>query len=508
MNYNLNLLNSQPQLSIPISNLLVTPYEIRQLLEVKIQQKINEHGMLYLKGILSNAQEENYAELSTKGTNVALSALDAYGEEYIVFQGVVKDVSIQVAQEIRYIEVHAISYSYLLDVEKKSRSFQNKKNSYTDLAKQVTADYAAADVIDVVTNGVPTNKFIVQHMETDWEFLKRLASHFHTGLICDVRFDVPKYFFGIPEVPALELDNTDYSVKKDMQRFNRLSENGVTGLKEHDFICYEVETKCLMRIADAVMFRKKKLYVSEITSFAHKGLFISRLVLMPKKGLSQLHKKHNNIVGASFGGHILESKNDQVKVTLDIDKGHDPGEPCFFPYSTIYSSQDGSGWYCMPETGDTVRIYCPDGEDDHAYAISSVHEQVDEAELHQRNSGANASGGSGGGGMRGSGGAGDYSGQRDDPSVKSLTYGDKEIRLTPEGVYIIMDSAMITLTDEGITMMCENDIAFKSDKNIMLCAEEDVNIVGDSGVEIMCGDTAGILIEENVQVVGQEVHAN
>lgn len=500
MNYDFNLLNRQPQLFRPTGNLIVAPYQIKQLLEVEIRQKINEHSTLYLKGILVNAQEESYAELKAEGTNVVLSAYDESGDEHIIFQGVVKDIKIQVAQDTRHIEVYAVSYSYLLDIEKKSRSFQNKKKSYTDLIRQVTGGYSDADVIDFASNGAPTDKFIIQHMETDWQFLKRLASYFNTGLICDVRFDAPKYFFGVPEGQHLELDNANYSVKKNLKRFNQLAENGVNGLSEGDFICYEVETNCVVRVGDVVMFQQKQLYVSEIISKTHNGLFINQLFLMPKNGLGQLYKSNINAVGASFSGHILETKNDLVKVSLNIDRGHDPGEPCYFPYSTIYSSQDGSGWYCMPEIGDTVRIYCPDGEDDHAYAISSVHEQVDPDLMPQGNDGNKRNGGA-------SGVTGGYSGMRDDPGVKSLKYGSNEVRLTSEGVYIITENAVITMTEDGIVMMSDNDITFKSQKNIIMNADQEVSIVGVAEVGL-CSESATVLMTDNVEIVGQEVKAN
>jgi len=504
MNYDLSLLNSQPDMVIRTSDLRVSPYEIERLLEVSIHQEINEHGKLYLKGVLSKSQEDDYAKAPSKGTVIALSTVDSSGEEFILFQGVVMDLNIHVSQETRYIEVHAVSYSYLLDIEKKSRTFQNKKMTYTALAEQVTSSYEGATVIDAVTNGAATEKFIIQYMETDWEFLKRLASHFNTGLICDVKFDTPKYFIGIPKTKLFVLDCGNYSVKKDMQRFNRLSENGVDGLMEHDFIYYEVETNYVFRVGDEVLFQEQTLYVSEITSTAVKGRFVSHIVLTPINGLSQLYIPNTNVIGASFNGHIIEAKNDRVKVSLDIDKGHDPGPPCFFPYSTIYSSQDGSGWYCMPEIGDTVRIYHPDGEDDHAYAISSVHEQVDPALAPQGGEGGNSAGG----GVRAAGIAGSYSGMRDDPNVKSLTYGDKEIRLAPEGVYIIMDSSIVTMTEEGVIIMSENDIKFMSDKNIILSAEADVNIVGAAGVDLMCGEATSVMLDRNVQVIGHEVKAN
>ena len=38
-------------------------------------------------------------------------------------------------------------------------------------------------ISDVASKKKELGKFIVQYQETDWEFLKRLASHFHTNAI-------------------------------------------------------------------------------------------------------------------------------------------------------------------------------------------------------------------------------------------------------------------------------------------------------------------------------------
>jgi uncharacterized protein (DUF2345 family) len=151
----------------------------------------------------------------------------------------------------------------------------------------------------------------------------------------------------------------------------------------------------------------------------------------------------------------------------------------------------------MPEIGDSVRVYFPDGVEEHSYAISSVHEEVNNSSP-------------GGGSDSVSGGSGEYSGQRDDPSVKSLRNQDgKEIRLTPGGIYIIADGTVITLTDEGgVLITSDKDIEFKSDQNIVLSAEENINIIGLTGVDLSCNETASVKIEEDIKVTGQEVKSN
>ena len=48
----------------------------------------------------------------------------------------------------------------------------------------------------------------------------------------------------------------------------------------------------------------------------------------------------------------------------------------YFPYSTVAASPDGSGWYCMPKAGDSVRIFFPEKDEKEGYAVSSILGQV------------------------------------------------------------------------------------------------------------------------------------
>jgi len=495
---------SGTELFIRTGNLRIPPFVLEKLIDVKIEQKINEHSSLYFVGLLADGVGDSYVNLPMEGANIALVSVEDSGEQHTLFQGVVKDAVIRVVQDTYHIEVHALAYSYWLDIEKKSRSFQDKEKSYTDLLKQVMAAYPGGAVIDVATDGIPTNKFIIQHMETDWEFLKRLASQFKTGIVCEPGFDGPKIYFGVPELQSLTLDTFEYSVKKDIDRFKQLSENGVEGLSEHDFIYYVVETPHVTKIGDKIEFLDKSFHVSEMKSVADKGLLINHLTIVANKGLCQPYISHEEIVGASFNGQILEVENDRVKVRLDIDWGHDPGPPCFFPYSTVYSSEDGSGWYCMPEINDTVRLYCPDGEDEHCYVISSVHESVDAAQIPQR---GNSGGGSSGGGSSG-GGASPGGATRSDPSVKSLRNScGMEIQLTPDGIFICAGDSTITLTEEGIVIASAQDITFQAEQNIVMVAESEIQIVGSTSVELS-GGGAEVMIEGDVEIKGEEVRSN
>lgn len=481
---------------ISFQNLSIAPYEVEKLLDVKMEHKMNEHSTLYVKALLSEDVKDNYVKKCRQGSDVSLYIKNSENAG-VLFCGIVKNIQVSCVHGSYYMELYAVSYSYLLDIEKKNRTFQDKQKTYDLVENQIMKEYDDAIMIDVASQETELGRFIVQYQETDWEFLKRLASHFNTGIVNDVHYAKIRCFFGIPNIKTHVIDAFNYSVKQDIGRFLTLSQNGVDGITERDFVYYEIESDEPANIGDIVQFQGKELYVCRVNAYISRGVLLFYLTLTTKNGMIQMFQMHEKVVGVSLNATIDEIENDRVKVTFQIDKeaNHDPGKQYFFSYSTIYSSKDGSGWYCMPEIGDSVRIYFPDGIEEHSYAISSIHDGVDP------NMQIGSSNGKG---------EDEYTGQRDNPSVKSLrNKNGKEIRLTPGGIYIIADGTTITLMDEGgVSVVSDQNIEFKSDQNIVISAEQDVSIVGLAGAYLSCSETASIRLEDNVEVIGQEVKAN
>ncbi|MFF2094577.1 phage tail protein, partial [Paenibacillus sp. NPDC058174] len=215
------------------------------------------------------------------------------------------------------------------------------------------------------------------------------------------------------------------------------------------FIRYEVTTNEVFELCDAVEFKKRQLYVYNAVTEFRNGVLTHTYQFMDAKGFS-FGKMHNRaLAGTSLFGKVVGISNDTVKVFLDIDKDQDDATASWFPYSTIYSSPDGSGWYCMPETGDQIRVYFPDEQDGNAFAASSVNLSSSDSK------------------------------KRSDPSVKSIStkYG-KQIVFQPGAVEIIGSGKLLMrLTDDG-------GIEINSDKKIALNAEDDIEINGGTKVII------------------------
>ena len=84
-----------------------------------------------------------------------------------------------------------------------------------------------------------------------------------------------------------------------------------------------------------------------------------------------------SVEGRPLTGIVQNVEADRAQVFLNtIDASYDSGGDWWFPYSTAYSSQDGSGWYSMPAAGDQARVFFPSDNEGDAFAASSVTKHV------------------------------------------------------------------------------------------------------------------------------------
>ncbi|WP_027624794.1 contractile injection system protein, VgrG/Pvc8 family [Clostridium lundense] len=457
-------------------DILVAPYKFQKITKLKITREVNEHARLYISGIIDEENADKYVETADAETNIALSLKDEKNSVTNVFQGVVTNIQVNANREVRTLEVEALSRTFLMDIKKKSRTFQNENLSYKDVLNIVNSGYSNIKMSDKIANGTKIDKFIVQYKETDWEFIKRLASHFNVPVVSECQLENIRYSIGNSGCCKIyKLDEFNYSIKKELQEYKLKSGNGVNGLNDVNLINYEVITNKVMYLCNLVNFKGRNLYIYKSEMELINGVISNKYVLRDEKGIKVRRIYNNKIVGISLEGNILDTKNDVVKINLKID-GNKGGSK-WFPYSTVYSSPDGTGWYCMPEIGDAIRLYFPDNEEKNAYAISSVNIKSSNSK------------------------------KRSDPSVKSLgtKYG-KEIVMKPGAVEIIGNgNLLMRLTDDG-------GIEVKSDKKIVLDAKEDIEITGGGKVSIQGSSGvnltqagANVKIQDNVTMSGGKV---
>jgi hypothetical protein len=467
------------------------PYVFKDILELKITQKINEHARLHISGALEHQEEaRDYVQMTDEDTPVALTYMDAAGNINYLFQGVVTNIYQQAMGQLKVLTVEAASFSYKLDVLRRSRSFQRHHEPYSYIFKRIndTAKRSIKDLTgDVIVAreteaNMRTGRLILQYMETDWQFLKRLASHFNIGLTPDITVGQPLVYFGSPSEPRQtggksesgqgdreqtgpQLNTTTYSIRRDTAAYsfstNNYRHNSHINLSENDFTYFETQSPDLLRLGQEVTFHGRDFYVQAIQTSMAKHLINTAYTLTTRAGLMQDDRLNPAFAGVSLHGVVRQIYKDQVAVHIsEIDGSCDHGAQWLFPFTTVYSSPEGSGLYIMPEIGDSVRIYFPNNKEHEAVAVSAANHIPA------------------------------IRGERVDPDTKIISnVHGKQIVLTPGGIQIIANGNMVmTLSDNGGLIVHSNKkIIFEAADDIEIKSKSNVFVHGYEGVHIEQG---------------------
>ncbi|HYH04005.1 MAG TPA: hypothetical protein VEC37_12955, partial [Bacillota bacterium] len=127
-------------MDIPVlgyENIQITPFELQELVELKITRKVNEHTRLTFTGIVPETKRDSYVEDADGKTEIEVRLGGVTVKNPTLFKGQVANIKVKTVRDVFFLEVEAVSSTYDLDVKRKSRSFQNAAMTYTDLIKQV-----------------------------------------------------------------------------------------------------------------------------------------------------------------------------------------------------------------------------------------------------------------------------------------------------------------------------------------------------------------------------------
>ncbi|MEZ2661317.1 hypothetical protein [Aneurinibacillus aneurinilyticus] len=280
-----------------------------------------------------------------------------------------------------------------------------------------------------------------------------------------------------------KLEDFHYTIKKRLSDFRISSENDRKTGTESDFIYYEVETDKVLDIGSEVQFKGKMLVVCEVYTEMKDSLLKHQYIICSKKGMEQHTVYHQEITGISLQGKVIAVEKDNVKVHLDIDKEQSIATAWWFPYSTAYTAEGNSGWYCMPELNDYVRIYFPSRKEEEAIAMGSVRK---DSEIKEKNKLGN-------------------------PDIKYFrTAFGKELMFSPEEIVITGKDGEIFIklnekdgiqifSTKNIHIISQADIAMNAEKRVTLSAKEEINLT--------CKESR-ITLNGSTSISGKEVKTN
>ncbi|WP_315076439.1 late control protein D [uncultured Clostridium sp.] len=471
--------------AINYEKIRVDGYNVLSIKYMKIDTTINEHGTLKLKAILENGDiNDIYSTTDNKTIEVYYDET----EKTTLFYGVVTDVEISVELGVYTIELEAKTLSYLMDIKLKLRSFQHISLSTHKLVNLIMKDYLNANYILNIPDE-EVKELIIQYEESDWELLKRIASKYNVGLFPVIDDKTIKFTMAIPnQEKELLSDNISHEIKKDVEEYRYMLINNLEDAKEIDYITYKITNYEVLKLGDSINFMGQKFFVFKGEYEIKNGILENTYELRIKNGLRQKRIFNTAVIGSSINGKIMKIQGSQVKIHLNIDKSQDESSAYLFDFSTMSASEDGSGWYCMPEIGDSVKVYFPTKDEDEAFAVSAVSEYKQMATENEDSMG--------------------------NPDNKYLrTKHNKQVKLTPGGIFISCDSgqAQMNLSNDGVlSISSQKDVNINAKGNIKIQAEKSFLISSTKSINFACDKNGGLNFDSEGQIkeLGTKVNNN
>ena len=345
----------------------ITGLSLDKILACEIQSHIGEHSTLKLSGLVENEEEFLYGV--SDGQDIEVIIQGSEGTK-ILFSGIVTGVSITESGQMKTACVEGKSRSWLMDRTKHSRSFQNAHITFQALTQEILKDYTGSSLI-YTGDSQEIGNLIIQYEETDWDFLKRVLSLVGLALTPDSQKEGLKLFAGVPKFPETALSYTVLEMDKDMDSYYYLKANK-REVHAADFTQYIISSEQLMGIFDTAAVQGQPLAVYAYQYSFEQQEMIGTYCLQSAKGLVVQASYPMHLIGAALMAKVVRVSKNKIQAAMEIDGAHIERAVHWFPYSTLSASPDGSGWYCMPEIDDDVRIYFPSKQEAEAIALSAV----------------------------------------------------------------------------------------------------------------------------------------
>ena len=404
-------------------------------MSLEINSRIGEHTIGKIKYIGSVNQLSLYDALIDRRGDKEIKILgrsniaDNTGNstEKIFLNGVIKELQInETTAGALTVEIIAISKSALLDRIPRYRSFQDPTLTYSAIAEEINGNYGTNDgkIVNVGEDMQAVPRMTIQYNETDWEYLKRIASYTGQPLMANSNKVLVGFFKNMPaQTPNLtysyfgketEEERTYYRVEGTevysvstpikLKIRNRVSGEEV----ENDYYVIESRIynegntlKCEYKLG-----KQTDYFVDPIPHEKIRGAVIeARTVHIARTDESKSEHgrtdgSSDNLEGRTMGikpvniyvaeeqeknnNRSQEVKTSDIAVmTVDLTEGlrklggavQSEGDKyagkSYFPYVTPYS-QTNTGFTPAPEANDRVALYFPNGNETHAIVLGAV----------------------------------------------------------------------------------------------------------------------------------------
>ena len=325
-----------------------------------IVKKMQNHSLLKVGGFVNFEEQKRLVSLD-KLQKKDISFFWCYdtlkSDDYTqLFYGKITQVKLSQRGAEMYCEIEAHSMSSILDLEKKTRVFQNCNKTYKDLFNQIiSADHYKKikfDEIDFLKKQI--SELIIQYNETDWEFLQRICRRVKAYCFMTGDDRQGKIFFDGGDIDVV--DSNYFSITRSSHNEEIL-----------------LESREIYRLGNRLKF-KNKIYTINEVSHQFKNATIYNSYTLKEKDLNSTYSGHPALQGLTLKAKVTDNRDEsnkgKIKVEFHQINNLEDIWPSsyYFNVTTPYSSnQTGNnvGFYSIPEVDETVLVeFCSDYEKD------------------------------------------------------------------------------------------------------------------------------------------------
>lgn len=467
----------------------ITGFEQFDMQSCTIHKGVNEHGTAVIKFTIEEKKLKSFQDSVKEITWSNIKIKDENGGNKIIFTGIITKFEVEnLAGDARLI-VTMTGGSCLLDMEKQFRTFQKDDTKISKILDRILDDAKKTfggqkfkiNVESDIKEKPDKGELLVQYNETDYEFMKRIASNFNESVIT---FSDQGFPDGVLMKIGVLTDSEsepkkikEFSMVKQLGCYLHNKGYGLESAKEKDYCEFIYTSRDHFEIGNKLSVNGDSYYVYQVDSIYEGELFYNTYVLASKERFKVPKTYNDELIGASLDAYINESVKDKVKIFVNIDGDKKPKDFVEFPYATVYSTKDGTGWYAMPEKDDLVRLYFPSREEKDAYVINAVHLKTDSGERNDVNKKSIMN-----------------------KHLKQIEFSEKEIRISNnKGMFISIND------DKGITMFSDKDITIESVKDVKLEGKSSVEVSSPKLVTVKQGG-ASLTMKGKIDIKGTNVN--
>lgn len=470
--------------AVTYKDLSLSVCEAVSIRSIEITQEPGEHARLFIEAVLDNEMDEN----DFHGIEQQVSLLyQKEGADGILFSGFLNRIALDKEADEWILSMEAWDATRQMDIERRNRTFQNPQMTISQLVGEVMSAYQNADYMIHVPDE-PINQLVIQYEETDWEFLKRFFSKYHVALYPDASYPTIRFQMGLsPVLEDWRWEGLPYEMTQNFHWLGMMKENGFVELLGEQVVAYQLKNYDIAVLGSQILYKGASWYLAGVRRYLLDGNLKNQYCLKQQEGLAVAPYYNQKITGISIDGIVSAVQRDKVQVTMEIDAGNNTANNYWFPFSTVASSSDGSGWYCMPEQGESVRVYFPVDDEKEGYVITNIKSHEPEG-----------------------GNAADPMGN---PNVRSIaTEQNNQVQFTETGVVIAAgdgQGSVVINKDGSVVLDGLKNITISAVESIQIMAQNLVAINSQTAIRLTCDAGASVEVKSGeIDLHGNQIFNN